>query len=262
MITIIDRDEKRVVSQIRCSKFIYDWSKESRYVLSPSDNAVCLTKTWEVVEDYATFYEAIEGLLSYYKQEYEERNTQQVLCFTLSQLMAYLPDGEALELSIANIENCTSFYLVDHDRVEIDRVTLFDVAERAYPQYEFVGYRYGWVWGLLCTGGYEPILQAATLPEAESLLYERLQPRLDGKPLFVCQTVGQAQTEVMHAMRKLVLAQKQIFDGAAVMVDDEGNTAPMTDSLLDRLEQHTRELARYMQEWDEFVSVADYEEWE
>lgn len=251
MITIIDRAEKRVVSQIRCSKFTYDWGKESRYVLSPSDNAVCLAKTWEVVEDYATSYEAIEGLLSYYKQEYEEQNPQQALCFKLSHLLGHLSDREAIERSIVYIENSTSFYLVDHDSIEIDRVTLFDVAERVVPEYEAVVYRYGWVWGFLRWGEYEPIVRADSLREAELSLRQMLEYYIEsGKRFTLCNDLTEVQTAVLHGMRRLVSIQNKLFADT----DD-------TDAM-DKLEQNARELSNYMQAWDEFVAEGTFEGWD
>lgn len=251
MITIIDKPTKTIAQQIKAAKFIEDWDNESAYILDDINNSVRLRNTLETVEQYPTFYEAIEGLLAYYKQEYEERNPQQVLCFKLSHLLGHLSDREAIERSIVYIENSTSFYLVDHDSIEIDRVTLFDVAERVVPEYEAVVYRYGWVWGLLRSGEYEPIVSADSLAEAELSLRQKLEYYIEsGKRFTLCNDLTEVQTAVLHEMRRLVSVQNKLF------ADTDGI------DLMDKLEQNAKELSNYMQAWDEFVAAADYEEWE
>lgn len=251
MITIIDKPTKTIVRQTNAAKFIKDWGGESAYRLDDINESVRLRKTLETVEQYPTFYEAIEGLLSYYKQEYEEQNPQQALCFKLSHLLGHLSDREAIERSIVYIENSTSFYLVDHDSIEIDRVTLFDVAERVVPEYEAVVYRYGWVWGFLRWGEYEPIVRADSLREAELSLRQMLEYYIEsGKRFTLCNDLTEVQTAVLHGMRRLVSIQNKLF----------ADTAD-TDAM-DKLEQNAKELSNYMQAWDEFVAEGTFEGWD
>lgn len=251
MITIIDKPTKTIVRQTNAAKFIEDWDSESAYILDDINNSVRLRNTLETVEQYPTFYEAVEGLLSYYKQEYEEQNPQQVMCFKLSHLLGHLSDIEALERSIVYIENSTSFYLVDHDSIEIDRVTIFDVAERVYPEYEAVVYRYGWVWGFLRSGKYEAIVSADSLSEAERDLRRQIEYYIEtDKSFTLCNDLTEVQTAVLHEMRRLVSVQNKLFG-------DTDGLDPM-----DKLEQNAKEMSKYMIAWDEFVAEGTFEGWD